>query len=64
MPYNIADLVNPYTGMYRIVVENVGVDLVDAWRAAAAIKHTLKQSVIIVVSHETFEDPKRVCSLT
>lgn len=59
MAYNIADLVNPYTGLYRIVVENVGADLVDAWRAAAAIKHTLKQSTIIVVGHETFEDPKR-----
>lgn len=61
MAYNIADLVNPYTGMYRIVVENVGSDLVEAWQAAAAYHRTLKSSIIIVVGHETFEDPKRQC---
>jgi hypothetical protein len=56
MTYNIALLVDPYQGMFK-VVDTAG-DYIEAWRRAAAARRTLQGGTFFVLSTETREDPK------
>ena len=57
MIYNIALLVDPYRGMFKIV-DTAG-DYIEAWRRAAAARRMLQSGTFFVLSTETREDPKR-----
>ena len=56
MTYNIALLVDPYRGMFR-VVDTAG-DYIEAWRRAAAARRMRQDGIFFVLSTETREDPK------
>jgi hypothetical protein len=56
MTYNIALLVDPYRGMFKIV-DTAG-DYIEAWRRAAAAQRMLQGGIFFVLSTETREDPK------
>jgi hypothetical protein len=55
MTYNIALLVDPYRGVFK-VVDTAG-DYLEAWRRAAAARHG-QGGIFFVLSTETREDPK------
>ena len=56
MVYNIAFLVDPYSGMFKIV--DVADDYAEAWRRAAAARRRRPGGIFFVLSTETREDPK------
>ena len=57
MTYNIALLVDPYRGVFK-VVDTAG-DYLEAWRRAAAARQR-QGGIFFVLSTETREDPKRL----
>lgn len=56
MTYNVAFLIDPYRGMYKIV--DTASDYIEAWRRAAAARRMVAGGVFLVLSTETCEDPK------
>jgi hypothetical protein len=56
MAYNIALLVDPYRGMFKVV--DMANDYIDAWRRAAAAQRMMQGGIFFVLSTETREDPK------
>jgi hypothetical protein len=56
MTYNIALLVDPYRGMFKVV--GTANDYIEAWRQAAAARRMLQGGIFFVLSTETREDPK------
>jgi hypothetical protein len=56
MTYNVAFLVDPYLGMFKIV--DTANDYVEAWRRAAAARRMRQGGIFFVLSTETREDPK------
>jgi hypothetical protein len=56
MTYNIALLVNPYRGMFKVV--GTADDYIEAWRQAAAARRMMQDGIFLVLSTETREDPK------
>ena len=56
MAYNVALLVDPYRGMFKIV--DTADDYIEAWRRAAAAWRMLQGGIVVVLSTETREDPK------
>jgi hypothetical protein len=56
MIYNIALLVDPYCGMFK-VVDTVN-DYIEAWRQTAAARQMLQAGIFFVLSTETREDPQ------
>ena len=56
MAYNVALLVDPYRGMFKIV--DTANDYMEAWRRAAAAWRMLHGGIVVVLSTETREDPK------
>jgi hypothetical protein len=56
MTYNIALLVDPYRGMFKVV--DTADDYIEAWRRAAAAWRMRQGGIFFVLSTETREDPK------
>jgi hypothetical protein len=56
MTYNVALLIDPYRGMFKVV--DTANDYIEAWRRAAAARHMLQGRIFIVLSTEAREDPK------
>ena len=56
MTYNIALLVDPYRGMFKVV--DTANDYIEAWRRAAAARRVLQAGIFFVLSTETREDPQ------
>jgi hypothetical protein len=56
MIYNVAVLVDPYRGMFKIV--DTANDYIEAWRRAAAARRLQQAGIFFVLSTETREDPK------
>ena len=56
MTYNIALLVDPYRGMFKVV--DTADDYIEAWRRAAAAQRMRQGGIFFVLSTETREDPK------
>ena len=56
MTYNVALLVDPDRGMFKIV--DMANDYIEAWRRAAAARRMVGGGVFLVLSTETREDPK------
>ena len=55
MTYNVALLIDPYRGMFKVV--DTADDYIEAWQRAAAARH-MQGRIFIVLSTETREDPK------
>ena len=56
MTYNVAILIDPYRGMFKVV--DTADDYIEAWRRAAAVRRVLRGGILFVLSTETREDPK------
>jgi hypothetical protein len=56
MTYNIAFLVDPYSGMFKIV--DTANDYIEAWRRAARARRLRQGGIFFVLSTITREDPK------
>ena len=56
MTYNIAILIDPYRGMFKVV--DTADDYIEACRRAAAVRRVLQGGTFFVLSTETREDPK------
>ena len=56
MTYNIALLVDPYRGIFKVV--GTADDYLEAWRCAAVAQRMRQDRIFIVLSTETREDPK------
>ena len=56
MTYNIALLVDPYRGVFKVV--DTADDYIEAWRRAAAARRMRQGGIFFVLSTETREDPK------
>jgi len=56
MTYNVAVLVDPYSGGFKVV--DAANDYIEAWRRAAAARRLQQGGIFFVLVAETREDPK------
>jgi hypothetical protein len=55
MTCDVALLIDPYRGMFKIV--DTANDDIEAWQRAVAARHMLQGGIFVVLSTETREDP-------
>lgn len=56
MTFNVAQLIDPYRGIFRIIA--AADDYESAWRRAGTAREMSPEQIFFVMSTETREDPR------